>query len=369
MLKTNDYNKNYINKIIQVIHTIEATNDVDKQFCSKLYPIRKECNINDNDFSIPEYKKENRKFYYGDYCNDFEHCIYDYSEIIEREELGKYFTGVTTKFYKAGRGFRITSDFILMVYCLHNNKVNFFKFFHKINNSQYDIGRFLSSRCGDKDIIRGLDKTLFRIIYSKYIKVLKENSSDLTALINLFSLHFYRSSADVHKDRIIDINYTPQVSSDKIYVDEDSTKFFKFKDAYFIRRFHEFVKNDQLLIEIIHNKYWNLHPLEDKINNIMIREIDDIQLFETYCSIPEVMDNGKHFYLKVITKSEYVKILIKLGYKLDLEYYHNINPNFTLDTLLLLESLENFHDFLTINKELLCRSDDDNVKEYIENVL
>lgn len=329
-----DSKQTFINKLINVIVHMKKKKFIDDSFMKKVKDLN-QCR-DDSDYDSDDYGST--LFNYFKYEQTYNNDIFN--EIIKNSNLSSYFVKFENKF-------ELTSNFMLMLYTLHNMKFNYFEFFHKRTlNTNQDIVKFLVMY--NKDKIKELDDDLFEAIKEGYIKELKKYNS-LRSIYRLFLLHHYRG---VEMVLVSPFNGNIYDVDEKYIINH-------FKDIEILKKFHNVVKNDKLTMMLV------------------LKFHDDIKIFEEFCDLLSNINNINYLYYSFLddfSKHDYIKILVKKDCVLPMKYIerHNgylSNFYFSLETILLLESLENYDEFLVNNKEFLLKSYDEEVENYLNNVL
>lgn len=138
------------------------------------------------------------------------------------------------------------------------------------------------------------------------------------------------------------------------YIDKDFYRLLKYVDQDEIDRNIMYILIDDI------NNDMNLLKYVDNVNIL----IDDLNFL--FLSIVKYITERKQETFDLI------KILIDKDATLlllNLEQHVENKPQFTKDLLLLLEPLENFHDFIQMNRDYIIRNSDDETLKYLLSII
>lgn len=288
---------------------------------------------------------------------EFKERGYDFSDIIKKfgldQYVGLYANEVEMNGIKGRCTFfhslmNINIHEILFLYSISINNSNLIKFFNGILIS---MDRFkVIEEMIREDKIKLLNEDIFNSICSSYSK---EINSKTHCLIFLFKLYFNKNMKI--DDKLISVIKSCNPSIILRYIEDDSMIEFLCRN----------IKDDNFIVQMI------------KCAFDVIIDSNDLQisasLFKKICKTLYNIDNINNIYFIFLENNCYghVKVLAELGCRLPIEEWEVdfVDTDLKLETLLLLQHLENYDDFVNINQGILYCSKDRRIGKYLDGFL
>lgn len=335
-----DINHEYVKEFDLAMSYIQNFHEIDDEFINVINWGKSKNYEDVEDKYVGGYDSDHDDFFYEMIRQRKKIIIEKYN--IKEEYFDDYLSFKTNIF---GGSASLLDRTIMIVYAFSIGNIKAFKYFHENEDSYpFDFTRFLI----ENNMKSNLDREITDILCNEYIKRIEKNNKDINSFMNLFTICYYNN---IEVDKNIPIQIT-----------HDYFLYQYFIDVGFIKKFYDFTKNGKHIAKVIAEK--------------IVHQLIDEKYFKECCNIFEEFEDIRYLYKVIFSKGKYnytiipMEIICEMSCSKLLKLKDNSLVYFLkLEMLLKLEHMENYYDFLTLNRNLLCESEDKRIGKYLNNIL